>query len=155
MPIAEAMLALVLMDHALRHRAQCGDVRVAVAPIPAQRALSAAGAAAARPTAVAPFAALSFAYFAYAGLIGTYGPLWFQSLGYSTFAIGVLTSLQSATRLFSPYAWGWLADHTGGASGSCGSPAAARCSPRSATSCPPLRLGRRRHGRCSSSAPPA
>ncbi len=27
-PIAEAMLALVLMDHALRHRAQCGDVRV-------------------------------------------------------------------------------------------------------------------------------
>jgi chorismate synthase len=26
-PIAEAMLACVLMDHALRHRAQCGDVR--------------------------------------------------------------------------------------------------------------------------------
>ncbi len=25
-PIAEALLALVLMDHALRHRAQCGDV---------------------------------------------------------------------------------------------------------------------------------
>jgi chorismate synthase len=35
-PIAEAMLALVLMDHALRHRAQCGDVTVATAPIPAQ-----------------------------------------------------------------------------------------------------------------------
>ena len=35
-PIAEAMLALVLMDHALRHRAQCGDVRVATLPIPAQ-----------------------------------------------------------------------------------------------------------------------
>ena len=31
-PIAEAMLALVLMDHALRHRAQCGDVEL---PIPA------------------------------------------------------------------------------------------------------------------------
>jgi chorismate synthase len=28
-PIAEAMLALVLMDHALRHRAQCGDVHSA------------------------------------------------------------------------------------------------------------------------------
>lgn len=28
-PIAEAMLALVLMDHALRHRAQCGDVKLA------------------------------------------------------------------------------------------------------------------------------
>jgi chorismate synthase len=25
-PIAEAMLALVIMDHALQHRAQCGDV---------------------------------------------------------------------------------------------------------------------------------
>ena len=60
-----------------------------------------------------PFAAVSFAYFAYAGLFGTYAPLWFQSLGYTTFAIGVLTSMQSATRLFSPYAWGWVADHTG------------------------------------------
>ena len=30
-PIAEAMVALVLMDHALRHRAQCGDV-AGVAP---------------------------------------------------------------------------------------------------------------------------
>ena len=27
-PVAEAMLALVLIDHALRHRAQCADVRV-------------------------------------------------------------------------------------------------------------------------------
>jgi len=36
-PIAEAMLALVLMDHALRHRAQCGDVSLSVAPIPASR----------------------------------------------------------------------------------------------------------------------
>jgi chorismate synthase len=32
-PIAEAMLALVLMDHALRHRAQCGDVVVATPKI--------------------------------------------------------------------------------------------------------------------------
>ncbi len=31
-PIAEAMLALVLMDHAMRHRAQCGDVE-SVTPI--------------------------------------------------------------------------------------------------------------------------
>ena len=35
-PIAEAMLALVLMDHALRHRAQCGDVHPTLAPIPAR-----------------------------------------------------------------------------------------------------------------------
>jgi len=34
-PIAEAMLALVLMDHALRHRAQCGDVRLPIGPIAA------------------------------------------------------------------------------------------------------------------------
>jgi chorismate synthase len=34
-PIAEAMLALVVMDHALRHRAQCGDVVVALKPIAA------------------------------------------------------------------------------------------------------------------------
>ncbi|MEN9863503.1 MAG: hypothetical protein RLZZ601_1267, partial [Pseudomonadota bacterium] len=36
-PIAEAMLALVLIDHALRHRAQCGDVKHTVPPIPAAR----------------------------------------------------------------------------------------------------------------------
>ncbi|MEY1662081.1 chorismate synthase [Isoalcanivorax beigongshangi] len=37
-PIAEAMMALVLMDHALRHRAQCGDVVPPLPPIPAGRA---------------------------------------------------------------------------------------------------------------------
>jgi chorismate synthase len=36
-PIAEAMLALVIMDHVLRHRAQCGDVSVSTPRIPAQR----------------------------------------------------------------------------------------------------------------------
>jgi chorismate synthase len=35
-PIAEALLALVLMDHALRHRAQCGDVVVDTPKIAAQ-----------------------------------------------------------------------------------------------------------------------
>lgn len=35
-PIAEAMLALVLMDHALRHRAQNADVSVTTPIIPAQ-----------------------------------------------------------------------------------------------------------------------
>ena len=33
-PIAEALLALVLMDHALRHRAQCGNVTPPLPPIP-------------------------------------------------------------------------------------------------------------------------
>jgi MFS transporter, PPP family, 3-phenylpropionic acid transporter len=60
-----------------------------------------------------PFAAISLCYFGFAGLFGTYAPLWYQSLGYSTFAIGALTSMQSATRLFAPYAWGWSADHSG------------------------------------------
>ena len=59
------------------------------------------------------FGAVSFAYFAYVALFNTYAPLWFQSLGYSTLAIGTLLSMQSATRVFGPYAWGWLADHSG------------------------------------------
>jgi chorismate synthase len=33
-PIAEAMLALVVMDHALRQRAQCGDVTLPIPAIP-------------------------------------------------------------------------------------------------------------------------
>ena len=37
-PIAEAMLALVVMEHALRHRAQCGDVRSGLAPLPPRAA---------------------------------------------------------------------------------------------------------------------
>ncbi|WP_371322973.1 chorismate synthase [Dechloromonas sp. ZY10] len=35
-PIAEAMLALVLIDHALRHRAQCADVRSGTPVIPGE-----------------------------------------------------------------------------------------------------------------------
>jgi chorismate synthase len=35
-PIAEAMLAIVLMDHYLRHRAQCADVQVSTPVLPAQ-----------------------------------------------------------------------------------------------------------------------
>ena len=42
-PIAEAMLALVVMDHVLRHRAQCGDVKL---PMPA---IAAAAPAASSP----------------------------------------------------------------------------------------------------------
>ena len=35
-PIAEAMLALVVMEHVLRHRAQCADVQPALPPIAAR-----------------------------------------------------------------------------------------------------------------------
>jgi len=37
-PVVEAMLLLVLMDHALRHRAQCADVAVSTPRIAAHRA---------------------------------------------------------------------------------------------------------------------
>ena len=53
-PIAEAMLLLVLMDHALRHRAQCADVRVGtprIAGAVAAGAAEGAGAAGTRPAA--------------------------------------------------------------------------------------------------------
>lgn len=59
------------------------------------------------------FGSVSFAYFAYTGLFSTYAPLWLQSLGFGTLAIGSLASMQAATRLVGPYAWGWLADHSG------------------------------------------
>ncbi len=36
-PIAEAMLALVLVDHALRHRAQCGDVQSETPVVPGKK----------------------------------------------------------------------------------------------------------------------
>ena len=72
-----------------------------------------------RPEAPAPvsplpaYAALSAAYFAAVGLFNPYAPLWFQSLGFSTLLIGGIASLQSWTRVFAPYAWGWLGDHRG------------------------------------------
>lgn len=60
---------------------------------------------------LAPFGALSFAYFASIGLFNPYAPLWFQSLGFSTLAIGAIASLQSWTRVLAPYAWSWAGDH--------------------------------------------
>lgn len=60
-----------------------------------------------------PFAALSASYFAHIGFFNPYLPLWLKDLGFGLLAISVLTSVQSATRLFAPYAWGWVSDHTG------------------------------------------
>jgi PPP family 3-phenylpropionic acid transporter len=62
---------------------------------------------------LARFAAVSGTYFAAMGVFAPYAPLWFQSLGMSTLAIGAISSLQSWTRVFTPYAWGWLGDHSG------------------------------------------
>jgi MFS transporter, PPP family, 3-phenylpropionic acid transporter len=60
-----------------------------------------------------PFAALSASYFAHVGFFNPYLPLWLQDLGLGLLAIGVLSALQSATRLFAPYLWAWISDHTG------------------------------------------
>jgi PPP family 3-phenylpropionic acid transporter len=62
---------------------------------------------------VAPFGFLSAAYFAHIGFFNPYLPLWLKHLGYGAFAIGVLTAMQSMTRVVAPYAWGALADRTG------------------------------------------
>lgn len=63
--------------------------------------------------ALAPFAALSASYFAHIGFFNPYLPLWLKDMGLSLLAISVLTSVQSATRLFAPYAWGWFSDRSG------------------------------------------
>jgi PPP family 3-phenylpropionic acid transporter len=68
-----------------------------------------------RPSANAtwPFAALSASYFAHIGFFNPYLPLWLQDQGFSLLAISMLVSVQAATRMFAPYAWGWLSDTTG------------------------------------------
>jgi PPP family 3-phenylpropionic acid transporter len=60
-----------------------------------------------------PYGALSFMYFATIGLFNPYAPLWFQSLGFSTLAIGAIAALQSWTRVVMPYGWSWVGDHWG------------------------------------------
>ena len=62
---------------------------------------------------VLPFAALSAVYCAHGALMNPFLPLWLQSLGLSLVTISVLTSIQAATRMFAPYAWGALSDRTG------------------------------------------
>ncbi|MCY7319530.1 MAG: MFS transporter, partial [Ramlibacter sp.] len=60
-----------------------------------------------------PFAALSASYFAHIGFFNPYLPLWLKELGLPIVVISLLTSVQSFTRVFAPYAWGALSDHTG------------------------------------------
>jgi PPP family 3-phenylpropionic acid transporter len=74
------------------------------------------GATPATGTAASPlvrFGAMSCAYFASIGVFNPYSPLWLQSLGVSTLAIGAIASLQSWTRIVVPYGWSWLGDHGG------------------------------------------
>jgi PPP family 3-phenylpropionic acid transporter len=73
---------------------------------------SAAHPAAARRD-IAAYAALTAAYCTHAGFFNPFLPLWLKELGLSITVISVLTAVQSATRMFAPYAWGALSDRTG------------------------------------------
>ena len=59
------------------------------------------------------FAALSASYFAHIGFFNPYLPLWLKDQGLPIFTISLLAAVQSFTRVFAPYAWGALSDHTG------------------------------------------
>jgi MFS transporter, PPP family, 3-phenylpropionic acid transporter len=59
------------------------------------------------------FAALAAVYFGFIGYFNPYLPLWLKELGFGSLAIGLLTAVQSLTRVIAPYSWGWLSDHTG------------------------------------------
>ena len=59
------------------------------------------------------FACLSASYFAHIGFFNPYLSLWLKSQGASLYVIGLMASIQSFTRIFAPYGWGWLSDHTG------------------------------------------
>lgn len=60
-----------------------------------------------------PFAALSATYFAHIGFFNPYLPLWLKDQGLPIVVISLLAAVQSFTRMFAPYAWGALSDHTG------------------------------------------
>ncbi|QDL55192.1 MFS transporter [Rhodoferax aquaticus] len=62
---------------------------------------------------ILPFAALTAAYCTHAGFFNPFLPLWLKDLGLSLVSISLLTSIQAATRMFAPYAWGALSDRTG------------------------------------------
>ena len=63
----------------------------------------------------APYWRLSSFYFFYFASLGALIPYWslyLKSLGYNAQAIGVLMAIIPATKIFAPYLWGWVADHT-------------------------------------------
>ena len=53
-----------------------------------------------------------FFYFASLGALIPYWSLYLKSLGYSAQSIGILMAIIPGTKIFAPYLWGWLADHT-------------------------------------------
>jgi len=53
-----------------------------------------------------------FFYFASLGVLLPYWSLYLKSLSFDAIAIGSLIAILPATKIFAPYAWGWVADHT-------------------------------------------
>lgn len=53
-----------------------------------------------------------FFYFASLGALVPYWSLYLKDLGFDAQAIGTLIAFIPATKIFAPYIWGWLADHT-------------------------------------------
>ncbi len=53
-----------------------------------------------------------FFYFATLGIIVPYWSIYLDWLSFSASEIGELTAVLLATRIFAPYVWGWLADHS-------------------------------------------
>ncbi|XZG69390.1 MFS transporter [Chitinibacteraceae bacterium HSL-7] len=64
-------------------------------------------------TALAPFGAFYFAYFAFVGLFSPYWGPYLAALSFPAWQIGILTSLTQINRIYAPALWGWLADRTG------------------------------------------
>jgi len=58
-------------------------------------------------------ASFFFAYFAYAGIVMAYLPLYLAARGLSAGEIAFLVALPYIARTFAPAAWGWVADATG------------------------------------------
>jgi PPP family 3-phenylpropionic acid transporter len=52
------------------------------------------------------------AYFAAAGVLGPYFPLYLETRGLTAAEIGIVMALAQGLRVVGPTAWGWLADHT-------------------------------------------
>lgn len=62
-----------------------------------------------------PYWRLSGFYFYYFAALGVFLPYWslyLESLGFNHAQIGQLMAILPATKVISPYLWGWLADHT-------------------------------------------
>lgn len=53
-----------------------------------------------------------FFYFASLGALIPYWSLYLKSLDFDAQAIGALIAIIPATKIFAPYLWGWIADHT-------------------------------------------